>query len=174
MEKPRFSISKPSRRVFIAASAMLEPVTPLISVESAIEVCARPPLRRPVSTVARRKRFVVMPALFIRLPARMKSGTASSAKFCVSVMVSWIGMVEGSSGCWRKNTQPEMPMANATGMPISNSTVNATSTQIIRGRPGFGFSRGSLPWNSSLIFSSVVIEKQKARQRPRSPSPTSS
>src|SRR5688572_26147306 len=110
---------------------MLEPVTPLISVESAIEVCARPPFRRPVSTVARRSSACVIPALFIRLPARMNIGTARSAKFCVSVTVSWIGMVEGSSGCWRKNTQPEMPIANATGMPISRKTVKATRTQII-------------------------------------------
>ena len=73
-----------------------------------------------------------MPELFIKLPARMNSGTASSAKFCVSVMVSWIGMVDGSSGCCRKNTQPEMPMANATGMPISSRTVKAIRTSSIR------------------------------------------
>ena len=35
-----------------------------------------------------------MPELLRKLPARMNSGTASSAKFCVSVTVSWIGMVE--------------------------------------------------------------------------------
>ena len=48
----------------------------------------------------------------------MNSGTASSAKFCVSVTVSWIGMVDGSSGCCRKNSAPEMPIAKATGMPM--------------------------------------------------------
>ena len=36
-----------------------------------------------------------MPELFRKLPARMNSGTASSAKFCVSVTVSWIGIVAG-------------------------------------------------------------------------------
>ena len=69
-----------------------------------------------------------MPELLRKLPARMNSGTASRAKFCVSVTVSWIGMVNGSSGCCRKNSVPEMPMANATGMPISSSTVKAMRT----------------------------------------------
>ena len=41
-------------------------------------------------------------------------------------------MVEGSSGCWRKNTQAEMPMAKATGIPMRSSTVKATLTQTIR------------------------------------------
>ena len=112
----------------MAASAIDEPVTPLISVESAIEVCASPPCMRPVSTVASLSRLCVMPELLRKLPARMNSGTASSAKFCVSVTVSWIGMVEGSSGCCRKNSVPEMPMAKATGMPISSSTVKAMRT----------------------------------------------
>ena len=58
----------------------------------------------------------------------MNSGTASSAKFCVSVTVSWIGMVAGSSGCWRKNSAPEIPIANATGMPITISTAKAMRT----------------------------------------------
>ena len=90
----------------MAASAIEEPVTPLISVESAIEVCASPPCMRPVSTVASLRRLWVMPELLRKLPARMKSGTASSAKFCVSVTVSWIGMVAGSSGCCRKKSAP--------------------------------------------------------------------
>jgi hypothetical protein len=47
-------------------------------------------------------------------------------------MVSWIGIVEGSSGCCRKKTQPEMPMAKATGIPMSSRTVNAMTTQSIR------------------------------------------
>ena len=69
-----------------------------------------------------------MPELLRKLPARMNSGTASSAKFCVSVTVSWIGMVAGSSGCCRKKSAPEMPIAKATGMPISRSTVKAMRT----------------------------------------------
>ena len=63
-----------------------------------------PPCIRPVSTVASSSSWCVMPELLRKLPARMNSGTASSAKFCVSVTVSWIGMVDGSSGCCRKNS----------------------------------------------------------------------
>ena len=106
-------------RAFIAASAIDDPVTPLIKVESAIEVCASPPCMRPVSTVASLRRLCEMPELLRKFPARINSGTASSAKFCVSVTVSWIGMVSGNSGCCRKNNVPEMPIANANGIPIS-------------------------------------------------------
>ena len=112
----------------MAASAIDDPVTPLISVESAIEVCASPPCMRPVSTVASFSRLVVMPELLRKLPARMNSGTASRAKFCVSVTVTWIGMVAGNSGCCRKNSVPEMPMAKAIGMPSSSRTVKAIRT----------------------------------------------
>ena len=45
-------------RVFIAASAMDEPVTPLISVDSVIDVCASPAGNRPVNTVASFSRVV--------------------------------------------------------------------------------------------------------------------
>ena len=86
-------------RAFMAASAIDDPVTPLISVERAMEVWARLPCILPVSTVASLSRLTVMPELLRKLPARINSGTASSAKFCVSVTVSWIGMVAGSSGC---------------------------------------------------------------------------
>ncbi len=125
------SIDGPSNRLFIAASAMHEPVTPLIRVDNAIETCARPPCMRPVSTVASVNSFSVMPEWFMKLPASTNSGTASSAKFCVSVIVSCTGMVEGNSGCWKKNTRPEMPIAKATGMPISIRIVKAIRTSVI-------------------------------------------
>ena len=150
-------------RAFIAASAIEEPVTPLISVESAIEVCARLPYMRPVSTEASLSRFSVMPELLRKLPARMNSGTASSAKFCVSVTVSWIGMVIGSSGCCRKNSTPEMPIANATGMPISSRIVNAMSTISmgpLQHVHGLVFRR--LAARSSRTFSAVVISSRIA------------
>ncbi len=152
-------------RAFMAASAMEEPVTPLISVESAIEVWARPPCMRPVSTVASLRRLWVMPELLRKLPARMKSGTASSAKFCVSVTVSWIGMVAGSSGCCRKNSAPEMPIAKATGMPIRRSTVKAMRTMSI----GAAAQSTSTAWDcacsprsSARTFSAVVTRSSIA------------
>jgi hypothetical protein len=123
-------------RACIAASAMADPDTPPISVARRIETCARPPLSRPASTVARLRSSRVIPEWLRKLPAMMKSGMASSAKFCVCDTVSWIGMVEGSSGCCRKKTQPEMPIANATGMPMTSSTRNAITTQVIAARRG--------------------------------------
>ena len=100
----------------MAASAIEEPVTPLISVESAIEVWARLPAC--VRSAPSRAEELQMPELLRKLPARMKSGTGKQRKFCVSVTVSWIGMVAGSSGCCRKKSAPEMPIAKATGIPI--------------------------------------------------------
>ena len=151
-------------RAFIAASAMEEPVTPLIRVESAIEVCARLPYIRPVSTEASFSRFSVMPELLRKLPARMNSGTASSAKFCVSVTVSWIGMVIGNSGCCRKNSTPEMPIAKATGMPISSRTVNAMRTRVtgVSYNTSTAWFSGGLPCRSSRTFSAVVISSSSA------------
>jgi hypothetical protein len=123
-------------RACIAASAIAEPDTPPISVASRTETWARPPFSRPASTVASASSSRVMPEWLRKLPAMMKSGIASSAKFCVCDTVSWIGMVEGSSGCCRKNTQPAMPIANATGMPMTSSTAKAIATQVTAARPG--------------------------------------
>src|SRR5262245_2896475 len=149
LENPRFSICRPRMRAFMLASAIADPVSPLISVYSAIEVWASPPCILPVSTVASLSRLWVMPELLRKLPARMNSGTANSAKFWVSVTVSWIGMVGGSSGCCRKNSAPEMPIANATGMPSSSSTVNAIRTISI------GVARSAL-----FSFAHVLFGKQ--------------
>ena len=74
-----------------------------------------------------------MPDLFMKLPAMMNSGTASRAKFCVCVIVSWIGMVDGSSGCSRKNRAPDIPMANATGMPMTSRMTKAQATSSMAG-----------------------------------------
>ena len=148
----------------MAASAIDEPVTPLIKVESAIEVCASPPCMRPVSTVASLSRLCEMPELFRKFPARINSGTASSAKFCVSVTVSWIGMVIGNSGCCRKNNVPEMPIANANGIPSSINTVKAMRTiSMMRAysTSTAWLSSGS-PRNSRAIFCQVVISSSIA------------
>ena len=77
---------------------MAEPETPPISAESAIETCASPPRSRPVITEARLRSRSVMPDLFMKLPAMMKSGMASSAKFCVCETVTWMGMVKRQLG----------------------------------------------------------------------------
>ena len=99
----------------------------------------------------------------MKLPASTKSGTASSAKFCVSVIVSCTGMVEGSSGCWKKNTRPEMPIAKATGMPISIRIVKAIRTSVIyRTSAAAAPSASPSPRRSSRIFNSVVTSNSAA------------
>lgn len=63
-------------RVSIAASAVAEPEMPPIMVLITTETCARPPYIRRVSMEAKSRIRLVMPDSFIRLPAKMKNGTA--------------------------------------------------------------------------------------------------
>ncbi len=77
-----------------------------------------------------------MPVSFIRLPAKINMGIASRAKFCVSERTSCTGMVKGRMPpCCRKKVKPEMPMAKATGIPVSNRTAKTISTKVIVSPP---------------------------------------
>ena len=82
-------------RASIAASATAAPEMPPISAESTIDTWARPPTIQPVSSRAKRSSRSVMPLVFIRLPARMKNGTASSGKDSVAPYMRWIATVIG-------------------------------------------------------------------------------
>ena len=161
----------------MAASAIEEPVTPLISVESAIEVCASPPCMRPVSTVASLSRLWVMPELLRKLPARMNSGTASSAKFCVSVTVSWIGMVDRqlrmlqeeqrAGNADREGDRHADEQQHREGDEDDQHGVALTS----RRRPG---SRACSPRSSPRTFSAVVIRSSSRADRQAHASPRNS
>src|SRR5690349_4891377 len=63
---------------------------------------------------------LVMPALFIRLPARMKNGTASSGKLSMPLTMRWMttkpGRVLSDS---RMNSSAEPAIAMATGSPLA-------------------------------------------------------
>src|SRR3954469_1619000 len=63
---------------------------------------------------------LVMPALFIRLPARMKNGTASNGKLSMPLTMRWMttkpGRVLSDS---RMNSSAEPAMAMATGRPLA-------------------------------------------------------
>src|SRR3954471_459920 len=59
----------------------------------------------------------VMPALFIRLPARMKKGTASSGKLSMPLTMRWITTNGGRPPLSRMNSSEAPAMAMATGMP---------------------------------------------------------
>ena len=61
-----------------AASATAEPDMPANSMLPSTFTCANPPCTRPTSSLATSKIRSVVPPTFIRLPARMKKGMASS------------------------------------------------------------------------------------------------
>ena len=62
--------------------------------------------------------------LFIRFPANMNSGIASMVKDWVVDRDFWTRMVHGISGLMRKNINPDIPIANATGMPKNKKIIN--------------------------------------------------
>jgi hypothetical protein len=73
----------------------------------------------------------VIPVSFRRLAANIKRGIASNGKFCVCEIGSCIIIVKGSCGFCRKKTVPEMPMAKATGIPITRKMINRINTSSI-------------------------------------------
>ena len=119
---------------------------------------------RPVNTDASSSSRCVMPELFMKLPARMNSGTASSAKFCVCVIVSCTGIVGGSSGCCRKKTVPEMPIANATGMPINSSTAKTRSTSSICEQADVTLGRGTVRARLAAPFVAHLEQRRDEQQ----------
>jgi len=54
------------------------PFTPAKIIEPSTFTCASPARKWPISAMAKLKILSVMPTVFIRLPARMKNGTARS------------------------------------------------------------------------------------------------
>ena len=65
------------------ASATAEPETPPNITEPMIDTCPSPPLKLPTSRRAILTRYSPNRPCIIRLPARMKNGTASIGKLCV-------------------------------------------------------------------------------------------
>ena len=63
---------------------------------SMIATCAKPPRIQPVSTVDNLIRRSVIPDSFIRCPANTKSGTASSGKDWVMVVIFWTAICVGT------------------------------------------------------------------------------
>ena len=54
-----------------------------------------PPCIQPTRARANAKIFVVMPAVFIRWPARMKKGMASSGKLSMPLIMLWTRTTSG-------------------------------------------------------------------------------
>src|SRR6185436_7743787 len=73
----------------------------------------------------------VTPAMFIRLPARMKNGTASSGKLSTPAIMRCASVTSGVMPVTRMYTSDETAMASATGRPTSISSRNPPSSSSI-------------------------------------------
>ena len=82
----------------------------------------------PVSTSASFISRFVIPVLFIKFPANIKSGIASIVNDCVVDSAFCTTIVYGSPGVIKKNKSPEIPIENATGIPNKSKTKNAITT----------------------------------------------
>ena len=68
---------------------------PPMSALRTMATCASPPASQPVKSRANSSSRCVMPVVFIRLPARMKNGTASSGNDCVASYMRCTATVGG-------------------------------------------------------------------------------
>src|SRR6267142_2836139 len=66
----------------------------------------------------------VTPAIFMRLPARMKNGTASSGKLSTPAIMRCASVTSGVMPVTRIYTSDDTAMASATGRPTSISSKN--------------------------------------------------
>ena len=148
-------------RAFIAASAIAEPVTPLISVDSAIDVWASPPFRRPVRTVASSQQ-VVRDARVVEEASGEDEQRNREQREVLRLGDRELDRDGGRQlRVLQEEQAPEMPIANATGMPSSNSTVKAIRTSSIRSRRRRG-SRAASRAHSSRTLRNVVTSSSAA------------
>src|SRR5207302_929456 len=73
----------------------------------------------------------VTPAMFMRLPARMKNGTASSGKLSTPAIMRCASVTSGVMPVTRMYTSDDTAMASATGRPSSISSRNPPSSSSI-------------------------------------------
>jgi len=76
-----------------AASAMADPDIPEKMTLAITHTCPSPPGTCPIIALAKRKMRLVMPPVFMRLPARMKNGMASRVKLVVEAYIRCGSMV---------------------------------------------------------------------------------
>src|SRR6185436_13606617 len=70
----------------------------------------------------------VTPAMFIRLPARMKNGTASSGKLSTPAIMRCASVTSGVMPVMRMYSSDDVAIASATGSPSSISSRKAPSS----------------------------------------------
>src|SRR4051812_12656512 len=73
----------------------------------------------------------VTPAMFIRLPARMKNGTASSGKLSTPAIMRCASVTSGVMPVTRIYSSDEVAIDSATGRPSSIKSRNAPSSSSI-------------------------------------------
>src|SRR5688500_8980494 len=70
----------------------------------------------------------VTPAMFMRLPARMKNGTASNGKLSTPAIMRCASVTSGVMPVTRIYSSDDVAIASATGRPTSINTRNAPSS----------------------------------------------
>jgi hypothetical protein len=124
-------ISGPNILDCIAASALAEPDTPLIRVDSTQESCPMLPYICPVITLANFSRREVMPVLFIKFPANINRGIASIVKLWLGLTTRCTTIDKGSCGFMKKNNVLDKAMENATGIPKASKNKKTMTTTSI-------------------------------------------
>ena len=115
----------------MAASALVDPEQPPISVLNTTLTWAIPPLMCPARSIASLTIRLVIPEAFIRVPAKINKGTASKVTFWVWEIGSCTMVIRGNSGCCRKKVAPAIPTAKPTGIPRKSSTRKTIVTSSI-------------------------------------------
>ncbi len=113
------------------ASATAAPDMPAKITLAPMLTWPRPPRIQPTSAVAKVKIRSVMPAVFIRLPARMKNGTASSGNESTPLTIRCATTASGTEPVTMMKIAEEPASAIATGIPreiIPNSRTKRTTT----------------------------------------------
>ena len=119
-----------------AVSAWEEPETPAKIMDTRIFACARPPRMFPTSAMQKFTSFRVICPWFIRLAARMKSGTASRTNELRPLNIFMKTVRLGTNGSVAIPASEMMPMTKAIGTPRKmSSTKNPTISAGVMTRP---------------------------------------
>jgi hypothetical protein len=111
--------------------------------------CPRPPGTCPTTALANRKIRLVIPPVFMRFPARMKKGIASSVKLVVEAYILWGNMVKREAlPRPMKKTMAVRAMATAMGTLIIINTSN--TKKIINVSISWLFLTGTCPASPTL------------------------
>ncbi len=117
---------------------MVEPDIPEKPYSATTTAIPRPPRIQPTRACASRTRRTAMPPVSISMPAKMKSGIASSTNESTDWWICCAMMMSGNSPFQARPARPAAPIANATGTPSSSSARNTTMATKITLRKSSG------------------------------------